>query len=87
VDVDIVFEVMKRVAEKKNFDGIVLVSGDGDYIKLVRHLILKKLLKKILFPNARYSSLYKKLKNEYGINLSLSDIKKKIVFKNKKRAS
>lgn len=87
VDVDIVFEIMKRVSEKKDFDSIVLVSGDGDYIKLVRWLTQKQILKKILFPNERYSSLYKKLKYTYWVNLSLADIKKKIIFKYKKRAS
>lgn len=49
VDVDIVFEIMKRIIEEKDFDKIVLVSWDGDYIKLVKYLISKDLLKKILF--------------------------------------
>lgn len=54
---------MKNIAEKEGFDKIVLVSGDGDYIKLVKYLIEKNLLKKILFPNNKYSSLYKKIKS------------------------
>lgn len=87
VDVDMVFEIMKRISENKDFDKIVLVSGDGDYIKLVRWLIKKQLLKKVLFPNERYSSLYKKIKSEYWVNISLKDIKKKIIFTYKKRVS
>lgn len=43
------FEIMKKIAENEKFDKIVIVSGDGDYIKLVKYLIEKDLLKKILF--------------------------------------
>lgn len=81
VDVDIVFEVMKRVYEEKDFDKIVLVSWDWDYIKLVNHLINKKLLKKILFPNKKYSSLYNKIKKDYWMNLGVKEIKNKISYK------
>ncbi len=84
VDVDIVFEVMKRIIEEKDFDKILLVTWDGDYIKLINYLIEKELLKKLLFPNSKYSSLYKKIKDNYWVNLSLSDIKKKIEYKNEK---
>ncbi|MDD2907303.1 MAG: NYN domain-containing protein [Candidatus Gracilibacteria bacterium] len=80
VDVDIVFEIMKRLIDKKDFNKIVLISGDGDYIKLVNYLILNNLLKKIVFPNKRFSSLYNPIAYNYGINLSLPDIKKKIEY-------
>jgi len=80
IDVDLVFEVMKKLVEKERFDKIVLVSWDGDYIKLVNYLISKQLLKKILFPNGKYSSLYKKIKSNYWVNLSLKDIKRKIQY-------
>jgi len=84
VDVDIVFEIMKRIIDEKDFNKIVLVSGDGDYIKLVKYLIEKELLKKILFPNKQFSSLYNKLAYNYGINLSLAGIRKKIEYKKKR---
>jgi len=84
VDVDIVFEVMKRIIEEKDFDKILLVTWDGDYIKLINYLIEKELLKKLLFPNSKYSSLYKKIKDNYWVNFILSDIKKKIEYKNEK---
>jgi uncharacterized LabA/DUF88 family protein len=79
VDCDIIFEIMKAVVEKEEFDKIVLVSGDWDYFKMVDYLISKGLLKKILFPNKYYSSLYKWIKNMYWLNLSLGDIKMKII--------
>ncbi|MDD2516248.1 MAG: NYN domain-containing protein [Candidatus Gracilibacteria bacterium] len=80
VDVDIVFEIMKRIIDEKDFEKIVLVSGDGDYIKLVKYLIEKELLKKLLFPNNKYSSLYKQVETKYRDNLSLSHIKSKLEF-------
>jgi len=63
VDTDIVFEVMKNLVDNQNLGKIILVSGDGDYKKLVRYLISKDKFSKILFPNKKFaSSLY----NEFG---------------------
>jgi hypothetical protein len=56
---------MRRLKDENDFDKVLLVTGDGDYIKLVNYLIEQKLLKKILFPNNKYSSLYKRIKNVY----------------------
>lgn len=73
VDSDIIFDTMKKICEKENFNKIILISGDGDYIKLVDYLIEKDRFKKILFPNKKYaSSLYKKLTGkhfDYLINI------------------
>ncbi len=66
VDSDIIFEIMKNLLDNSAFSKIVLVSGDGDYKKLVDYLILKNKFLKILFPNKKfYSSLYKKLGSEF----------------------
>jgi uncharacterized LabA/DUF88 family protein len=79
VDTDIVFEIMKKIYKRKDFDKIVLVSGDGDYKLLVDFLIEEDKFKKILFPNRQYrSSLYKKLSNNYFVYLDDKDIKEKI---------
>jgi uncharacterized LabA/DUF88 family protein len=79
VDTDIVFEIMKKIYKRKDFDKIVLVSGDGDYKLLVDFLIEEDKFKKILFPNRQYrSSLYKKLSNNYFAYLDDKDIKEKI---------
>jgi uncharacterized LabA/DUF88 family protein len=56
---------MHRLLEENDFDKIVLVTGDGDYIKTVNYLIEKERLEKILFPNNKYSSLYKPFKDKY----------------------
>lgn len=65
VDTDIVFEIMKNLIDNKNFNKVLLVSGDGDYKKVVDYLRKKDRFKKILLPNKRYaSSLYKHLGSE-----------------------
>ena len=82
VDTDIVFEVMKSMLEKQDFEKIVLVSGDGDYKKLVDFLIKKNRFEKILFPNKKFaSSLYKSLGGEkYDY---IQNIKKQIRYTKK----
>ncbi len=59
VDADIIFEVMKNLLDNQGFSKVLLVSGDGDYKKLVNYLITKGKFEKILFPNKKFaSSLY-----------------------------
>lgn len=84
VDTDIVFEMMKSLIEE-GFDRIVLVSGDGDYKKVVDYLIKKEKFAKILFPNMKFaSSLYKKLTNKYFAHLGIKATRKKIAYTTKK---
>ena len=84
VDVDIVFEVMRRLHDDKDFDDLILVSWDWDYIKLVKYLIKKDKFKKIIFPNSNHSSLYNEIGNKFFYYLD--DVKNKIIY-NKKRGS
>lgn len=73
---------MKSLIERRDFTKILLVSGDGDYKKLVDYLVKKNVFKKILFPNKKFaSSLYLKLGSELFDYLEAPDIKSKIVFK------
>lgn len=66
VDTDIVFEIMKHLIDNKDFDKLVIVSGDGDYKKIVDYLIKKDRFKKMLFPSRKYaSSLYKHFGTEF----------------------
>jgi len=83
VDTDIVFEIMKNLLENKTLSKIVLVSGDGDYTKIVKYLMAKDRFKKILFPNKKFaSSLYKTLGSEYFDYLENDYIKDKIKYIN-----
>jgi uncharacterized LabA/DUF88 family protein len=81
VDVDIVFEVMKKLYIWEDTRKIVLVSWDGDYYKMVKFLISEGKLERIIFPNKHHSSLYKVIRSRYGINLSLPDFRAKLEYK------
>lgn len=86
VDTDIVFEMMKTLIERKDFNKLLLISGDGDYKKIVDYLIQKNLFKKILFPNRKFaSSLYKKISWQYYDYLDKNDLQSKIGYSQKKR--
>ncbi|MBU1046386.1 NYN domain-containing protein [Patescibacteria group bacterium] len=82
VDTDIVFEILKRFIDNDDFNKIILVSGDGNYKKIVDYLIKKDKFKKILFPNNGFaSSLYNQLGSEFFDHLENPSIKSKIEFK------
>ena len=82
VDTDIVFTIMEKVAEREDFDRVVLVSGDGDYIKMVKYLANKDRLLKVLSPAKKStSSLYKSIETNFVDFLDNADIKKKIARK------
>ncbi len=79
VDSDVIFQVMKMLCIKTDFEKVVLVSGDGDYKILVDFLIEQNKFAMILFPNRKFaSSLYKKLSRKYFAYLEESAIRKKI---------
>ena len=69
VDTDIVFEIMQNICEEREENKFLLVSGDGDYYKLIKYLFEKKRLVGILFPSSNYSSLYFKFDNKFTLNL------------------
>lgn len=84
VDTDIVFSIMEKLYRREKFDQVVLVSGDGDYKRMVDFLIAHDKLAKILFPNQKYaSSLYKKLGSKYFDYLDKPEIKSKVACKQK----
>lgn len=80
IDTDLVFDIMRSMYENKDgFEKIVLVSGDGDYKKLVDFLIKEDKFEKILFPGGNRSSLYKEIGDKYSAYLSLPETKIKII--------
>jgi hypothetical protein len=84
VDSDIVFSVMRKLVENELFDKAYIVSGDGDYRKVVDYLIKKNKFGKMLFPNKQFaSSLYKKIGGEYFDYLGATHIRSKIEYSNK----
>ncbi len=70
---------MKKLYKKEDFEKVVLVSGDGDYKRMVDFLIEEGRFKKILFPDRnRASSLYKKIGAQYFATLDAIDVRAKI---------
>ena len=79
VDTDIVFSIMKKICEKEIVGKVILVSGDGDYYRMVKYLIEKNKLKKVLLPSKdRASSLYRTIDSSFVCHLDDKDVKKKI---------
>ena len=79
VDSDIIFNIMKKLYKKEDFDKIILVSGDGDFRMMVDFLIEENRFEKMLFPNQKYaSSLYKHISDKYFSNLNIEGVRKKI---------
>jgi len=76
---------MKSVIERDDFSKILLISGDGDYKKMVDYLIERKKFVKILFPNMQVaSSLYKSISRKYFDSLDNESLKKKIGYTKKR---
>lgn len=83
VDCDIIFNIMRKMIENEPFHKAFIVSGDGDYKKLVDFLVKKGRFGKMLFPNREYaSSLYKKLGGEYFDYLGERGVRAKIAYTN-----
>ena len=80
VDTDIVFSIMKKLYKKELTGKIILVSGDGDYWRMVEFLLKEKKFGKLLAPDRHAaSSLYRqRMSDRYIDYLSAKDIKAKI---------
>jgi|ERR1039458_1888529 uncharacterized LabA/DUF88 family protein len=84
VDSDIIFALMRKLAENEPFGKAFIVSGDGDYKKMVDYLVKKGKFGKMLFPNRQFaSSLYKSLGSEFYDYLENTDVKAKISYQRK----
>ena len=80
VDTDIVFGIMRSIADNDDFDKVVLVSGDGDYYRTVKYLVDKDRLEKVLFPNFKFASslYYRQLSPKYYATLNTPSLRNKI---------
>ena len=87
VDTDVVFTIMEKLYHKEKFGKVVLVSGDGDYKKLIDFLIKEDRLEKVLFPARKSaSSLYRRLEPSQFDHLDKPALKAKIEYRNRKIA-
>lgn len=81
VDSDIIFGVMRKLVENEAFKRVYIVSGDGDYKKMVDFLIKKGKFGKMIFPNRDFaSSLYKALGGEFYTSLDEPAVRSKITY-------
>ena len=74
--------VLQTMIEIPHYNKAVIVTGDGDFHCLAKHLIQENKLKKLLIPNQyKYSALLKKFPSEFLA--FLSDLKHKLSYKKK----
>lgn len=85
VDTDLVFYVMYKLYKRSDIDKVILVSGDGDYYRMVQFLQDEGRLGKLLFPSHQNaSSLYNYISSKYRMYLDVEGVRRKIAY-NKKR--
>jgi uncharacterized LabA/DUF88 family protein len=80
VDADMVLQTMVDI---DRYDQAVIVSGDGDFAGLIRHLASVEKLRQVVIPNrSTYSSLFKRL-DEYGDTYFtfLNDLRNKLSYR------
>lgn len=74
--------VLQTMIEYQNYNGAVIVTGDGDFHCLVKYLIQQDKLKKILIPNQqKYSVLLKRFPS--GCLAFLSDLQHHLSYDQK----
>lgn len=84
VDADMVLQTMVEI---ERYDKAVIVSGDGDFAGLIRHLAGNNKLKKVIIPNrSNYSSLFKRL-DEYNDKnfIFMNDLRGKLAYRDTRK--
>ncbi|MDD5696402.1 MAG: NYN domain-containing protein [Candidatus Pacebacteria bacterium] len=71
VDAELVLHAM---IEYPNYEKAIIVSGDGDFHCLIEYLLKQNKLRKIIVPNARFSSLLRKFSG-FIVNIQLFKLK------------
>lgn len=84
VDADMVLQVMIDI---DRYDKAVIVSGDGDFSGLVRHLIQENKLGQVIIPNMdKYSSLYDRIEEfDTKIVTYMNNLKTKLSYLDPKK--
>ena len=73
--------VLQAMIDYKKYDKAVIVSGDGDFACLVRHLKKQNKLGKVLVPNiTKYSALLKKAAANEHLDF-MNDLRYKLAYK------
>ena len=81
VDTDLVFYIMYKLYKHERIDKVILVSGDGDYYRMVKFLCDEGKLGKLIFPTRKNAStLYKQIDAKYTMYLDADGVKRKIAY-------
>jgi uncharacterized LabA/DUF88 family protein len=76
--------VLQAMIEYEHYEKAVIVTGDGDFHCLVRHLLENKKLESVLIPNQHRFSALLKFKNLKPYLRYLNDLKDKLGHKKKR---
>ena len=75
--------VLQAMIDYESYEKAIIISGDGDFACLVRHLKKQGKLQKVLVPNDhRYSALLKKVANDEYLDF-MNHLKKKLTYNEK----
>jgi len=84
VDTDLVFCVMYKLYKHENIDKILLVSGDGDYYRMVKFLYDENKLGRVIFPTRKNApTLHKQIEAKYTMYLDEDGVRRKIAYTGK----
>ncbi len=73
--------ILQAMIDFNEYNQAVIVTGDGDFYCLVKHLIKSKKLKTLLVPNRyKYSALLK-LKEFKSFTRDMNDLRKKLEYR------
>ncbi len=80
VDSELVLQVMIDI---DRYDQAVIITGDGDFAGLIRHLVSVKKLRQIIIPNKdKYSSLFDRMEEFDSKNVTyMNDIRKRVQYR------
>ncbi len=76
--------VLQTMIEYNNYDGALIVSGDGDFYCLAKYLLENNKLKLIIIPNRLKFSALLKFKIFKNYLRFLNDLKEKLEYKKEK---
>src|SRR5690606_18482553 len=82
VDTDLVLQAMIDI---NRYDKAVIVSGDGDFSGLVRHLSTSNKLRQLIIPNKdRYSSLFNRLEDFDSKHVTfMNDLRNQLAYRDR----
>jgi uncharacterized LabA/DUF88 family protein len=83
VDADL---VLQALVEINNYEKAIIVSGDGDFYSLIRHLYNNKKLLRLIIPNKKQSSCLIRKEAKQCI-VFLDQFKEKLEYIKKNRSS